>query len=167
MKKKALIIREIFKGDHNAAAAAAAAARKPSMKTNKRPFSKGRLIISEEMQHKTYLLLWGTLTPPGRPWMKTLRDKGSHIKSRCIYLSTISIIKRFIFYLRRTSCLKNGIFQHKNGCGGHFVFRNGPKVIPREVHLTKNIPRKFKKASSKIAACRAVTSFFHSLARKH
>ena len=44
MKKKALIIRKIFKGDHNAAAAAAAA-RKPSMKTNKRPFSKGRLII--------------------------------------------------------------------------------------------------------------------------
>ena len=34
-------MREIFKGDHNAAAA-----RKPSMKTNKRPFSKGRLIIS-------------------------------------------------------------------------------------------------------------------------
>ena len=34
MKKKAFIIREIFKGDHNAAAAAA---RKQSMKANKRP----------------------------------------------------------------------------------------------------------------------------------
>ena len=52
MKKKALIIREIFKGDHNAAAAAAAAAaaRKPSMKTNKRPFSKGRLIIESDLE---------------------------------------------------------------------------------------------------------------------
>ena len=47
MKKKALIIREIFKGGHNAAVAAAAA-RKPSMKTNKRPFSKGRLITTKE-----------------------------------------------------------------------------------------------------------------------
>ena len=41
MKKKALIIREIFKGDHNAAAAAAAAAAavgRTRVKTNKRPF---------------------------------------------------------------------------------------------------------------------------------
>ena len=37
MKKKALIIREIFKGDHNAAAAAAAVGR-TRVKTNKRPF---------------------------------------------------------------------------------------------------------------------------------
>ena len=40
MKKKALIMREIFKGDHNAAAAAAAAAAvgRTRVKTNKRPF---------------------------------------------------------------------------------------------------------------------------------
>ena len=64
--------------------------------------------------------------------------------------------------------MKKGIFQRKNGYGGHFVFRNEAKVIPRQVLLTSNIPRKFKKASSKIAACRAVTpkSLFYLTRRR-
>ena len=114
-------------------------------------------IISEEMQPKTCLPLWGTLTPPWYPWMKSLMTKFLHIESRCIYLSNIWIIKSLSLYLRRISYMKNGIFQRKNGYGGHFVFRNEARVIPRQVLLTMTIPIKFKKASSKIAACRAVT----------
>ena len=80
--------------------------------------------------------------------MKSLKMKCLYIYIRCIYLSNISIIKRFSLYLMRTSCMRNDIFQHKNGYGGHFVFLNEPKFIPREGLLTRNIPSKIKKTSS-------------------
>ena len=45
--------------------------------------------------------------------------------------------------------MKNSIFLHKNGYGGHVVFLNELKVIPSEALLTRNKPSKFKKASTR------------------
>ena len=52
---------------------------------------------------------------------------------------------------------KNGIFRHKNGSGGHIVFQNEPNNNPKQALVTINIPTKFEKDSSKIAASRGVT----------
>ena len=49
----------------------------------------------------------------------------------------------FNLLLRITCCLKHGIFQHKNGCGGHLVFWNEAKIIPRHLLIGIKIFWKF------------------------